>query len=243
MIVEGIAFAGAMLITAALGVPIAVSAAQPHRWRRPAARDRAGIRTMQQPHVVLFTPLDLGPDPVKWPSERVFERDVNLPIPRWPSQGWDDEHFGQHWKKVDPDVEDRGFHAMAARGAGTEPPSARTAGPSREERATAATAARETRAQQASASRPVRAQPQQQPRRTQQQPARRSAQPPQQQRASPPAAARPASGPQRGPPDEAEVEHLIATVGLAGTVQAIMARTGWEFREAAQYLARVRRDR
>ena len=43
--------------------------------------------------------------------------------------------------------------------------------------------------------------------------------------------------PADGPPTRDEVERLIAKVGLAGTVQTIMDRTEWDFREAAQYLA------
>jgi hypothetical protein len=54
-------------------------------------------------------------------------------------------------------------------------------------------------------------------------------------------AALPPSAGRAAPPDEAEIDHLIATVGLAETVQAIMRRTGWEFREAAQYLSQIRR--
>lgn len=47
----------------------------------------------------------------------------------------------------------------------------------------------------------------------------------------------------RAAPERVELERLIETVGLAGTVQAIMDRTGWEFREAANYLAKIRSSR
>jgi hypothetical protein len=46
--------------------------------------------------------------------------------------------------------------------------------------------------------------------------------------------------PALAPPDRDQVERLVAEVGLAGTVQAIIDRTGWDFRQAAQYLARIR---
>ena len=42
------------------------------------------------------------------------------------------------------------------------------------------------------------------------------------------------------PPHRDELEQLIATIGLAGTVQDIMKRTGWDFRQAAHYLAKIR---
>jgi hypothetical protein len=42
-------------------------------------------------------------------------------------------------------------------------------------------------------------------------------------------------------PKPAEIERLVAEHGLASAVQHIMARTGWDFRTAAQYLARARR--
>jgi hypothetical protein len=39
----------------------------------------------------------------------------------------------------------------------------------------------------------------------------------------------------------AQLERLVASQGLAGAVQTIMAQTGWDFRKAAQYLANHRR--
>jgi hypothetical protein len=66
----------------------------------------------------------------------------------------------------------------------------------------------------------------------------------QQRRATPkapptrPARPQPTGG--GGPPTRAELEAMVASEGLAGTVQHIMRRTGWDFRKAAQYLARTR---
>lgn len=228
MVLEGIAFAGGLLITAALGIPVALAATQPHIWRRTAARDRSVGRSVA-PHTVQFTPLDLGPDPVQWPSERTWTNQSTIPVPEWPSMAWDDAHFGQHWKKFGAEVKDRGFHAMAARRTSEVPTAqpARAASPKQP-------SPRETRVQQAAAAR--------QPARTPSHPApKRNT--PQQRKPSAPSAKAQSRVQSKAPPDEAEVEHLIATEGLAGTVQTIMSRTGWEFREAAQYLARVRRDR
>lgn len=36
---------------------------------------------------------------------------------------------------------------------------------------------------------------------------------------------------------------MIQEVGLAATVQQIIARTGWDFQQAAKYLSKVRRNR
>lgn len=42
-----------------------------------------------------FTPLDFGPDPMLWPSQRADERPAR-PELSWPSSTWDDPHFGRH---------------------------------------------------------------------------------------------------------------------------------------------------
>jgi len=44
-------------------------------------------------------------------------------------------------------------------------------------------------------------------------------------------------------PKPAEIERLVEAHGLAGAVQVVMKRTGWDFRTAAQYLAKVRGNR
>lgn len=41
-----------------------------------------------------FKPLDLGPDLVRWPSE-VPRTVLHFPEPPWPSELWNDEHFGR----------------------------------------------------------------------------------------------------------------------------------------------------
>lgn len=242
MIVEGLMFAGALAVTAVIGLPLAELVGSTHKFRKHVARDTSG-RKLRADVERAFTPLDLGPDPVRWPSERVWELKSTIHQADWPSKGWNDEHFGQHWKQAKmADVADRGFHAMAARrfeegddtAVKAAPPA--HAPPSQPRRRAAAAPAAKPRAGLAERTRgPTRteAQPQSQAQpQAQAQQARQPAPAPKQ-------AERVVAG---APPDEAEVEHLIATVGLAGTVQAIMQRTKWDFREAAQYLARIRRD-
>jgi hypothetical protein len=44
-------------------------------------------------------------------------------------------------------------------------------------------------------------------------------------------------------PSPAELEAMVGSIGLAGTVQEIMKRTNWDFRRAAHYLAKARQRR
>lgn len=239
LIVEGLAFAGALALTAAVGIPIALSAGQAHQWLRPAVRDRA-TRRQEHTQTTPFKPLDLGPDPMRWPSEREWQLRSTLQEPDWPSKTWEDEHFGRPWREgTMVEVKDRGFHAMAARrydeSAPAPPEGAKSEGKPRPPRAQKADEPARSRSPEPQKARSAPPKKRASNQRTA--PARRG---PAQPSAAQPSAEAPAG---KRPPDELEIEHLIATVGLAGTVQAIMARTGWEFREAAQYLAKVRRDR
>lgn len=230
MIVETLMFAGAALGTLILGAPLALSVARRERWVHTAPRDPS-TRKMRSDVVRAYTPLDLGIDPIRWPSERLWELKSTLAIPDWPSRSWNDEHFGRNSKNFATyDASEAGFHAMAAR----------------RHREVTASSARATAARTPASQKP-RPQAEEKP---QSSANRRGARDPK-TRAQPVPTPRavvapvpvpeppPATG---APPDAAELEHLIGTVGLAGTVQAIMQRTGWEFREAAQYLARIRRS-
>jgi hypothetical protein len=44
-------------------------------------------------------------------------------------------------------------------------------------------------------------------------------------------------------PSPAELEAMVGSIGLAGTVQEIMKRTNWDFRRAAHHLAKARQGR
>lgn len=175
----------------AFGTPIAARLARPPRWRKtlaPATR----VREVQAG--AGFQPLDLGPDPIRWPSETPWKFSGRDELP-WPSQTWDDPHFGKH---------------------------------ARDSRA--ATAARVD----AEAATPAPSEPRRAPR-----------------------PSRPVEASLRDfmasiPDDEAvdvdipspeELDALAASLGLAGTVQEIMKRTGWDFKTAAQHLAKSRRGR
>jgi hypothetical protein len=60
--------------------------------------------------------------------------------------------------------------------------------------------------------------------------------------AKPQAPRAPAGSPAEDVPSAAEVAALVQSQGLAGAVQTIRKRTGWDFQRAAQYLARAMRD-
>lgn len=196
---------GAMMVVAA-GLPMIGRLVEPARWgpRYPVPeRTRSGSRAADVKRS--FRPLDLGPDPVRWPSE-IARPDLGPELPDWPSHHWDDPHFGERARKARRAEAHRAAEAAHRR----QDPSRSTPEPSE------------------------------------------------------PAEARPARGEAPSPPpglprsasdllvlfdrelrDEVpgldEIEHLMAQHGLAGTVKVIMDRTGWDFRQAAQHLARVRR--
>lgn len=201
MIVEGLVFAGAAALVWA-GRNALVRATDGVGLRRAPPPDKASQRVPIE-ITRAYKPLDLGEDPVRWPSERPWELAARLPVPQWPSKGWDDEHFGKHWDHSKAEVQDRGFHAMAARG--DEPP---TPTPERRRRKAA----------------PV-------------EPPVPEAEPPTAVKVAKPAkGAKPAEA-----PSPREVAEWMETMGLAGAVQEVMRRTGWDFREAAQFLAKLRK--
>jgi hypothetical protein len=242
LILEGIAFLAAAIATAVIGTPIASSLARPAKFRRVEGAGTSSKRTRTDV-VRAFEPLDLGPDPIKWPSERAWNLASTLQVPAWPSQSWNDEHFGRHWRDGVKQPDDLGFHAMAARRLNEEgvvvASAAAANAPKREPK----------KAQPKPAPKPQPPKPQAKPAQgaapaKEKGPRRRQGSGVDQAKGEvtffqePPKA--PAAGTPQGVPDPAEIEHLISTVGLAGTVQTIMSRTGWDFREAAQYLARIR---
>lgn len=233
MILEAMALIAAAVGTVVIGAPIASRLAQPSSFGRTAPREK---HARQRTEVTsAFRPLDLGPDPIKWPSERPWSLDSTLKVPEWPSKSWNDENFGRHWRDgTVRDVADRGFHAMAARRTAENKPTPQPKPEPRKSSKSATKAAKSTE----SAS----------PRKRQQtaNAARKAAEQAQDITAEASffveegATQSQAAETRSGVPSAAELEHLIATIGLAGTVQAIMQRTGWDFREAAQYLAKSR---
>ncbi len=227
------------VIAVALGARVASRVIQPFVFREPRRADIRAIRSKGQQGGG-FEPLDLGEDPMQWPSAREWPSSGKL-SQEWPSRSWDDEHFGTHWERSTATaVEDAGFHAMAQRRTEASPErvvrresarAARSEAARREGEGSLRTGAAQSRddararAVSARTSGVRRAEPA--------------------PRAAPPA---PSAGPSSAAaatvdaeaPSRAELEDRIARVGLAGTVEHIMKRTGWDFRKAAHYLAKTR---
>jgi hypothetical protein len=201
MWIELLMFFGALVPTLLVGVPIALALSKPGALRAHASRGSHVPRTKVEV-ARAYEPLDLGPDPVHWPSEHPWPSS-SVRDPDWPSASWNDEHFGKSAKKA---------AATAAAAAASAPPPA-------------------------------------EPRRG----LRRAPRSPQHELVAfepipPPApvlvneiGAAPGL-PNLQAPDREEIERLINELGLAGTVQRIIERTGWDFRKAAQHLARSRQN-
>ncbi len=197
MVVELLMFFGALVPTLLVGVPLALAMSRPGSLRAHPSRGSH----VPRPKVEVaraFEPLDLGPDPVHWPSERAWPTST-IRSPDWPSASWNDEHFGRAGKKHAPPVEPAPEAAEPRRGVRR---------PAR--RPTPELVVFET--------------------------------------APPPAPVlvneigSPVGLPNTMAPDREEIERLIDELGLAGTVQRIIDRTGWDFRKAAQHLARSRQN-
>jgi len=211
--------------TMAVGIPVAVRLARvgwssdPHlHGNEGFGQARTGSETSG------FTPLDLGPDPMQWPSANAWPTS-NLPVPDWPSKLWDDEHFGRQWSAKGGDVGPAGAAGQSA-AAPSKAPSPRA---------------------QSKKGRPNRSSPKK-PSSTKADAARRAAARKaleQRQAARTPAPA-PTPSPQPSgptPPSRDELVQMVERIGLAATVKEIMNRTGWDFRDAAQHLAKVRGQR
>lgn len=263
MILEAMTAIAAAIGTFAIGAPIASKIAGPRAFGRTAPREETKSRHHAEV-TQAFQPLDLGPDPMYWPSERPWELTSTLKDQQWPSKSWNDEHFGRHWRDGSiQELEDLGFHAMLRRQHAGEAPA------DNQNKASAQKAAQKAAAQKAAAQKQGQKQNQKQGQkqkapkpaesdsrdkanaaRSRQQSSSTDAERKQRQIALEQAksaaaffgvgeAEAPKSDP-KAPPSAAEIDQLVTSAGLAGTVQVIMQRTGWDFREAAQYLARVR---
>lgn len=194
--VEVLMFFGALIPTLLIGVPLALAVSKRGSLRPHAARGKH----VPRPKVEVaraYVPLDLGPDPVHWPSERAWPSSAR-PSPDWPSASWNDEHFGRKKSAAAPQPAPQP-HPEPRRGAPRRP----TRRPAPEDL--------------------VVYEPQPTP--------------------APVlinAIGSALGVPNTRAPDREEIEHLIEQLGLAGTVQKIIDRTGWDFRQAAQHLARTR---
>lgn len=221
MIVETALALGGALATAAVGLRLTSRLGDPQNWRRPAPRD---TQPRRQEAIISggFEPLNLGPDPMRWPSE-MQHPDLGRPEPPWPSQTWDDPHFGAHWRTQGGAVPVPLTPAPDTPSSQPRTRKSPTQQPSRPQSAMDAERARAAQARAAQEAREAAA-------RLKAEALKRAAQ----------VAAQSAGS---NAPSAEEIEQLVSTVGLAGTVQEIMRQTGWSFQEAAHHLARTRQTR
>jgi hypothetical protein len=93
-------FVTGLVATVALLAPVVGRLASPDSWRGWLRTAPSNALAPSKTHVLAaFTPLDLGPDPVQWPSERPWPAS-RIAEPEWPSKSWNDDHFGTHWRKT-----------------------------------------------------------------------------------------------------------------------------------------------
>ena len=215
VLLGGILCVALSVVTAILGLA-AIDPQGVHR--RQADAQKAPPRMIAQGGPA-FAPLDLGPVATAWPSQRPWPRS-RLPVQPWPSETWPDNFFGRKGNVFSSpktataqEAADEWFRSDAE-----EPP--------------VETAARQMRPPQSQApAEPQLLQPKPQ--------AQAKPKPkPKPQPKTPPVPAPEAGGaitPQ-------EVVALVERHGLAGAVDEVRKRTGWDFQRAAQFLAQTLRD-
>ncbi|MEZ4319118.1 MAG: hypothetical protein R3F61_16505 [Myxococcota bacterium] len=215
MLTTIVMFSFTLIATVAVGIPLAARMAQAHVWKRTALPEMPSDR--DQYERMRFEPVDFGPDLIQWPSE-IERESFAVAEPPWPSASWNDEHFGRY------------------SGSAMSPQSTDEAKPRRtQNEAQKALKPKERRRQ---------APPKEQQRPAQQQQRAEAPRPEPQARPEP---QRPATRPPPAPagrgqlPDSAEVERMVAEMGLAGTVQHLMKTQGWDFKTAAGWLGRARK--
>lgn len=99
---ESIAFLLAFFLVTGVGLWMVGHLSEFTLWKRKTIRE--GERA---PFAVQggFPALDLGPDTMRWPSEvAVIGKRIALPDLYWPSEHWNDPHFGKG-KVVPPPIE------------------------------------------------------------------------------------------------------------------------------------------
>lgn len=94
-------FLAGLLATVALGAPVVSRLSAPSAWKSWRKGPSDAIAPQKHHVIRVFQPLDLGPDPMHWPSEHPWEAS-RIKEAEWPSKGWNDEHFGAHWRREGP---------------------------------------------------------------------------------------------------------------------------------------------
>lgn len=260
----------ASVVTMAVGGPLAAKLSRVHIWKRTAPRDTEQRRELIVTRN--FEPLDFGPVTMLWPSEsaRFIPSFPVPPWPseNWTDpdfgRGKAAAQAATQRAREEREQEQRRNEERAARRQAQEEAASaqRRVREKREEARQQPQPVRQNARQQQAAreqqQREVLARQQQVAREQalrQQQEARKARPSPQervQQATSRPdvqqAQQRLAQAQKRmnsaaaGMPSKAEVESMIQSLGLAGTVQHLMRENGWDFKTAAAWLAKARKS-
>lgn len=212
---------GSLIAALLMGAAVLGAVSGERKWRGFARPDSAGARAIDT-SAAAFEPLQMEPFTLTWPSE-VERPTTSIPEPPWPSETWDDEYFGVRSRADVQRVRDASIRAEEQRDRAYRAESMRQQDHEKKRRQERS----DERTQQAA--RPAKAKKRKQ----------QHAPKPAEQRVVEEQFFGSASG---ANPTPQEIAALVRQHGLAGAVEQIRARTGWDFREAAQYLAQVLRD-
>jgi hypothetical protein len=159
---------------------------------------------------IRWAPLDLEPYAMPWPSERP-QTPRSLPEMRWPSESWDDPHFGAGRRKR--------AHVPITSLTGNAPLNAENVPSAPQTPARKAAEVTSPPPSRKSVSRPTPDTPAAQP------------------RPKPAPQPRPQASLQGGTPDADVLAKWVEQVGLAGAVGRLRDQTGMDFKTAARHLA------
>lgn len=226
---------GTLFAVFLMGIPLLLLVGGKRRWRAYAKLDtRAVPRSYDAPPA--FTPLEMDPFRLRWPSE-IQRVTTNIPDPPWPSETWDDEYFGAEARRDVQKMKDMAARIDQTRQEQKEKELKRL----ENERQRRAQRAAEQKAQQEASEEQffkktkressrdrelVQYEERRQPERSQPGQTRRNEPRPQADNL----------------PDPQDIARMVRNVGLAGAVDELRGQTGWDFRTAAQHLAKVLRD-
>ena len=240
-------------LVAVIGGPLVVRLSRPHLWSSRPSSDLASLPVPES--CAGFTPMDLGPDPMQWPSETPWPNTALNELP-WPSQTWDDPHFGTKAQELAAARSAHAAHAEShAQAVSVQTPQAEAAEHAssqhagnrraRQEMVGLRNRAHDMKAEMARARRDALQEQVADAQRVMQARLESSqAHAGAKTTRSQPRDATPGEVVSvRDVPNPQELERLVTDVGLSGAVQEVMTRTGWDFRTAAQYLAKARRSR
>lgn len=259
-----VTFVAGLVATVALGAPLVSRVASPQAWRGwRKGQPSDAVAPVKHKVIRAFQPLDLGPDPMVWPSERPWEPS-RLAEAEWPSRAWNDEHFGAHWRKegaaapVRERLTDGWFEGAdeavqaGKRAVGRVKDSAQEkAKAAMDEVARAQALAAQTARKAASAAQQAAKVAESKAPKAVKAAARKAEEAARKVESGAKKAQHVAEGAAEAvqmarsaldgrPPSREEIQKLVDEFGLAGAVKQIMDRTGWDFRAAAQYLSQNR---